>query len=321
LPRRLSDTSVEVRQFPEAHDAVFVTGQSVTRPEALRAVFLALSAAPRVVTAQGERPPVALSDTMGSFPFADSRGDAGRPVTVWYYRPPDLPAKARIVFVMHGSSRTGEEARDSGAVYGRRHRVLVLAPEFSERYYPGDAYAFGSMADSAGRLRPESQWALSAIEHLFDAVRQAAGLTTLTYDIIGHSAGGQFVHRLVLFVPGARFRRAVASSPGRYAVPWLTAAFPYGVGGIAIDSTALAQALSRDFVLLLGDHDIADRAREPEAMSQGRNRFARGLRFFAAATDAANQLGAPLGWRLVIVHGADHTPGPIVRAGLQELVR
>jgi pimeloyl-ACP methyl ester carboxylesterase len=60
-------------------------------------------------------------------------------------------------------------------------------------------------------------WALSAIEHLFDAVRQAAGLTTLTYDIIGHSAGGQFVQRLVLFVPGARS----AERLGRYLAPCL----------------------------------------------------------------------------------------------------
>ena len=293
----------------------------MTRFEAFHTVFLTLAAAPAVAAAQGERPPVALSDTMGSFPFVDSRGDAARPITVWYYRPRGLRADARIVFVLHGSSRTAEAARDSGTLYGRRHGVVILAPEFSERYYPGDAYAFGHMADSAGRLLPESRWALSAIEHLFDAVRQAAGLRTLTYDIIGHSAGGQFVHRLVLFVPSARFRRAVASSPGRYAFPWMRMAFPYGLGGTAIDSTALAHALSRDFVLLLGDHDTEDRAREPEAMSQGRNRFARGLRFFAAATEAANEFGAPLAWRLVIVHGADHSPGPMVRAGLQELDR
>jgi hypothetical protein len=55
-------------------------------------------------------------------------------------------------------------ARDSGAAYGRRKGFIVLAPEFSERYYPGDTYAFGNMVDSAGRLRPQSQWALSAID-------------------------------------------------------------------------------------------------------------------------------------------------------------
>jgi hypothetical protein len=118
-------------------------------------------------------------------------------------------------------------------------------------------------------------------------VRYAERLTASTYDIIGHSAGGQFVHRLVLFVPGARFRRAVASSPGRYAFPSLTTDFPYGLRGTPIDYADLVHALSRDFVLLLGDRDTEDRVREPEAMHQGRNRFARGLRFFAVATDVA----------------------------------
>jgi hypothetical protein len=291
----------------------------VTIREASLALFLTLGAAPVAANAQDKRPLVALSDTMGSFTFAEPHG-ADAPMTVWYYRPLTLRADAQIVFVMHGSSRTAQAARDIAAVYGRRQGSVVLAPEFSERHYPGDTYAFGNMADPRGQLLAESQWGLSAIEHLFDAVRRATGLTTPSYDMVGHSAGGQFVHRLVLFVPGARFRRAVASSPGRYAFPSLTVAFPYGLHGTAIDSAALVHALSRDFVLLLGDRDTEDRSREPEAMSQGRNRFARGLRFFAAATDAANQLGAPLAWRLVIVHGADHSPVPMVEAGLQELL-
>jgi poly(3-hydroxybutyrate) depolymerase len=292
----------------------------VTIREASLALFLTLGvAAPVAAIAQDKRPPVALADTMGSFTFAEPPG-ADAPMTVWYYRPRTLRAGAQIVFVMHGSSRTAQAARDIGAVYGRRQGSVVLAPEFSERHYPGDTYAFGNMADPRGQLLAESRWGLSAIEHLFDAVRQATGLTTLSYDIVGHSAGGQFVHRLVLFVPGARFRRAVASSPGRYAFPSLTVAFPYGLHGTAIDSAALVHALSRDFVLVLGDRDTEDRTREPEAMSQGRNRFARGLRFFAAATETANQFSAPLAWRLVILHGADHSPGPMVEAGLQELL-
>jgi dienelactone hydrolase len=293
----------------------------VPGPTSWLASCLALAAVPAVVGAQGQRQAIALADTMGSFPFLDSAGAVDRPIRVWYYRPSGHRHDTPIVFVMHGSSRTAEAARDIGAAYGRRREVIILAPEFSERYYPRDAYAFGHVIDSAGRLLPTPRWALSAIEHLFDYVRQAQRLTTPTYDIVGHSAGGQFVHRLVLFLPDARFRRAVASSPGRYALPLLTAAVPYGLGGTGIDSAGLRRALSRDFVLLLGDRDTEDRAREPEAMSQGQNRFARGLRFFAVATEVANAVGTPLGWRLVILRGADHTPGPMVQAGLEELLR
>jgi hypothetical protein len=31
----------------------------------------------------------------------------------------------------------------------------------------------------------------------------------------------------------------------------------------------------------------------------------------------ADEAGVPLAWRLVILHGYDHTPGPIIRAGFE----
>src|SRR4029453_9840864 len=82
-----------------------------------------------------------------------------------------------------------------------------------------DSYSFGGMVDTTGRLRPRNEWSLFIIEQLFDNIRARWKLETTTYDAIGHSGGAQFLHRLVLFVPEARFGRAIASSPGRYAFP------------------------------------------------------------------------------------------------------
>jgi pimeloyl-ACP methyl ester carboxylesterase len=267
-----------------------------------------------------------LKDSIGSFLFDASLGNPAPPITVWYYRPNQVDPGTRVVFLMHGSSRTGQEARDIGAVYGKKHNFILLAPEFSEKNYPeknypGDAYAFGNMLGPDEKLLPESMWVFVTIERVFDRVRKELQLSTQTYDILGHSAGGQVVHRLVLFAPHLRFRRAVASSPGRYALPKMSESFPYGFKGTSLDSSVLAQAFSRDFVLVLGDQDIDDRVRETEAMSQGANRFARGLRFFATATEQANALKIPLAWRLRIVYGADHSPRPAVQAGFEELLR
>ncbi len=123
----------------------------------------------------------------------------------------------------------------------------------------------------------------------------------------------------MLFLPSARFRRAVASSPGKYAFPSFRYAFPYGLEGSGIDAERLARAFGRDFVLLLGDRDTTDTEREPAAMLQGANRFARGLRFFATATEEARAVDATFAWRLRIVQGADHTPAPMVAAAFEEL--
>ena len=262
-----------------------------------------------------------LPDTLGSFEFRDVRGDPGRPVKVWYYRPGGSAPPSRIVFLLHGSTRTGQQAQALGAPFARADRALLLAPEFSQAHYPESSYDFGGMVDSTGRTRPDSLWTLRLIEHLFDAARQATGVADSTYDIVGHSAGGQFVHRLVLFVPDARFRRAVVSSPGRYAFPITRVQFPYGLGGSPADTATLRRAFQRDVLLVLGDKDVADQTRawEPETIAQGRNRFARGLHFFASAAEEAFALGVPLRWRLRIVDGVDHDPPRMVRAALELL--
>jgi poly(3-hydroxybutyrate) depolymerase len=282
-----------------------------------RVVLLMLVQAPLVAAGQ-ETELKAFEHVRGSFEF--DGGEEAPPVRVWYHRPSHPSPKSRVLFLMHGSSRTGEEARNIGAPFAESHDFVLLVPEFREKDYPGDRYAFGNMSDGAGHLQPEAKWGFTVIEHLFDLARQKLGLGATTYDIIGHSAGGQFVHRLVLFLPSARFRRAIASSPGRYAFPTLSQSFPYGLGGSGIDAARLARAFGRDFILLLGDRDTTDREREPAAMFQGANRYARGLRFFATATEEARALNSTLAWRLRLVNGADHTPAPMVRASLQELL-
>ena len=264
---------------------------------------------------------VLFKDPIGSFIFDSSLGNTAPPISVWYYRPENVSPDTRVVFLMHGSTRTAQEARDIGASYAKQHNFVLLAPEFSENNYPGDTYAFGNMIDTDGKLVLESKSAFGVIERVFDTVRHELRLSTESYDILGHSAGGQFVHRLVLFAPQSRFRRAVACSPGRYALPVMSFRFPYGFKGSGLDSSVLARAFSRNFVLVLGDRDTSDRVREPEAMAQGGNRFARGLRFFAAATEEANALKVPLAWRLRIAYGADHSPSAAVQVGFEELLR
>jgi hypothetical protein len=244
------------------------------------------------------------TEEIASFKFVNTARIA---ITVWYYLPPAVEANTRVVFLLHGDSRRGREARDLGARYARDGRFILIAPEFDEEHFPGDAYSFGGMVDTTRRLRPRDDWALLIIEQLFDHLRIRWKLKATTYDAIGHSGGAQFLHRLVLFVPEARFACAIASSPGRYAFATSAQQVPYGMGGT--DAAALLkQAFQRDFVLLLADRDIADRVREPEAMAEGTNRFTRGLRFFAIAVEQAVELGVPFHWELRIEHGADHSP-------------
>lgn len=216
---------------------------------------------------------------------------------------------------MHGGTRENA-ARVCGvaAPHIAAMNAVVLAPQFTDEAYPGDAYGFAAMEDGNGNATPAHRWGVAVIEGLFDQVRQALSLKPATYDIVGFSGGGQFIHRLVLTAATARYRTAIAGTPGRYLFPTDSIAFPYGFADAPVDASRLANAFGRQFILVLGDADTVDRQREEPAMQQGANLFSRGLRFFAMATEEAERLGVPLRWQLRVLPGVDHDPSAVMTA-------
>ena len=61
-----------------------------------------------------------------------------------------------------------------------------------------------------------------------DFIKQNLNNTTPKYQIFGHSAGGQFVHRYVMYKPNARYDKIIASASGWYTETDLNISFPYG---------------------------------------------------------------------------------------------
>lgn len=267
-----------------------------------------------------------MADSIGSFRFVDKRGDADKPITVWYYRPLNLPVAAPIVFVMHGVKRDAQAYRDTWMVAAERFKFLLLCPEFAATEYPRKAYQLGNLTDDAGNPLPRSGWTFGAIEHLFDFVKETTGNTSERYRIYGHSAGGQFVHRLALFLPEARYSTAVTANAGWYTMPTLDGAtFPYGLGGSVGTADDLRRAFGRRLVVLLGERDTDARdphlRRSPAARSQGRNRLERGHTFYSTARSEASRLGVSLNWKLVVVPGAAHLQQQMMPTAAEALFR
>jgi poly(3-hydroxybutyrate) depolymerase len=243
----------------------------------------------------------------GSFVFTDSKGDPEKPITVWYFRPESWDASKPVLFVMHGMLRNAESYRRAWLEPARAHDALLLVPEFASRHYSSAAYNRGGVS----LKEEESKWTFALIENLFDHVRAATGLTRTNYLIYGHSAGGQFVHRFVAFVPRARFERAVAANPGYYTMPTFEKDFPYGLKRSPMTEERLRVALSRPLTLLLGDQDTnpdaPDLNRSAGAMEQGRHRLERGQNFFVAASQVAGERDVPFHWKLQVVPGVGHS--------------
>lgn len=256
-----------------------------------------------------------------SFVFTDAKGHADRPIRVYTYRPNKCDSKCPIVFVMHGVSRTASRYRDYWELPADGHNVIVVAPEFNTRYWPREEnYSLGEVAQQTDR----EKWAYSAVEHLFDEVRDGQN----GYAIFGHSAGAQFVHRMAFFRPDNRATVMVAANAGYYLMPeWRKdkagAPYPYSLVESRVGETELRQALQRRLIVMLGDKDIdpdhPDLRKSAGAMKQGPNRLERGESFFKAATAAAGEMGVKLAWELIEVPDLAHSAERMSRAAAQTL--
>jgi poly(3-hydroxybutyrate) depolymerase len=238
-------------------------------------------------------------------------------VTVWYHVPEGLSEDARIVVVMHGAGRNGDDYRDQWAGLSDEHQFLLVVPEFSRENYPGaELYNLGHMFAEDGSPRADSLWSYSAIEPIFAEVKARTGNRSEQYIIYGHSAGGQFVHRFMMFKPDARVEIAIPANAGWYTMPTVEQGFPYGMGGLGGFQGRTVEewvrpALQRPMIVLLGEADTdstqSNLRRTPEANEQGPHRFARGHAYFETARREAARLGVPFAWRIQTVPGVAHS--------------
>jgi len=251
-------------------------------------------------------------DGIGSFAFDDA---IGRTITVWYACPEQMNAQTPVLFVMHGVQRNGEQYRDAWIEGARAKRALLVVPEFSKEQFPTtEQYNYGDVFDATGAQHEPSQWTFTAIERIFDRVKQSAQLAATTYHIYGHSAGAQFVHRLAFFLPAARLARIVSANAGWYTMPRDDIPFPYGLQRTPITREQLSRVFAKPLIVLLGEADT--NSNDPnlrnteEARAQGVNRLERGKNFYAIAQRAAAAMATPFNWQIAFVPGiGHHNPG------------
>jgi poly(3-hydroxybutyrate) depolymerase len=265
-----------------------------------------------------------LESGRSTLEVADPALPDDRKMPVHLYVPKRLKADAPILFVIHGKKREAREYRETWIPQANEHDVLLVCPEFSEELFPSsDAFNIGNVLDSDGKPTDEARWTFSIIERLFDEIRERSGSEAETYFLYGHSAGAQFVHRLVLLLPEARVERAVAANAGWYTFPVSATAYPYGLGGLPDTEERLRRAFARDLVILLGEQDTdpddPDLRTTPEAVAQGPHRLGRGQNFWTAGRDRARELGVDLRWRVQTVPGAGHSNADMARIAAELL--
>jgi len=247
------------------------------------------------------------SDT-GVFERAEAAGASKEPQRVFYHRPAGWLASGRIVMVMHGVARNASTYRDDWISQADQHGFLLICPEFSRSKFPREAwYNLGGLRRTADReLR-----SFAVPDRVFADARKRFGATAARYSIYGHSAGSQFVHRMMLIAPSALVDRTIAANAGYYTLPVFDTRYPYGLEGTEVSDAQIADFLRLPLVVLLGEADTnpdhPELLRNAEADKQGIQRFARGMNFFDVGKREADRRGVTLGWRVATVPGAGHS--------------
>jgi len=243
-------------------------------------------------------------------------------IAVSSYAPPACAAKpCPLLIAVHGMGRNAKGARDAWKAAADQAGFLVLAPRFDNDQFPSRLFQQGGVRGEPDKAK----WTFSVIERLFDAARASGRVAGNSYTIFGHSAGAQFVHRMIMLMPEARIATAAVANAGYYTLPVLAGerAYPYSLKGTPAADATLARALAKPMLVMLGDQDIdpnhhqLNRSRGAE--EQGPTRFARGQHFMAAANDEARRLGVTLRWREVDVPGVAHDQRGMAKAAAAEL--
>lgn len=243
--------------------------------------------------------------------YIDEDRNSDRPFKLQTYRPYGYTPDRPVVIVQHGVLRNGDEYRDFWVEAADKHKLLIVALTFSNEIWPGvESYNNGRVFSAGGNPRHIDGWTYALVGNVIRDMIAAEITDGENVYLFGHSAGGQFVHRLMSSQSHAPFKAVAVGNPGWYTLPTFDYPFPEGMDGVGLTEDHLVKLLAYPMTILAGDQDIAtddpNLPSEPAAMRQGPHRFARAHNYFEAGRKEAERRGVPFNWTLQVVPGIGH---------------
>ncbi len=235
----------------------------------------------------------------------------GREIVLRSAVPREVTVATPVLFVHHGVNRNGGDYRDFWLPLVDEADVLVIAPEFPAKGFPGAHwYNYGNRDDGKGHAKPRAEWTYGVPGRVFAALRAAGVTRRRGFGQFGHSAGAQFVHRALSLGFREGVQTAVSANAGTYAMPELAVDFPFGLGATGLDASALAAMLRFRLTVMAGTADVDTKSehfpKDAAAMAQGGTRYERAHRYIGAARAAAHAAGVQCGWTIIDVPGVGH---------------
>lgn len=231
-------------------------------------------------------------------------------IRYFLYTPAQLKPNARVLVSVHGISRNARNNALYFADYAERYGVVVVAPLFDKKNYPGYQ-----------RLGLKGNRADLALNEILEAVAKHTQANIQKIYLFGYSGGGQFVHRYAMAYPH-KVRAMAIGAAGWYTFPDPRQRFPYGIAPHKKlpNLTFNAQYFLRiPAYVLVGEEDIVRdssfRASDALDQQQGHNRFERGQRWISSMQQAAQQYGLETKFQFIALPNTHHSFTRSVKTG------
>lgn len=258
----------------------------------------------------------------GSFSFNSYEPLSEKPVNIHYHIPAGANMNtAPVVMVFHGMSRNADDYRDYWISSADKYGFMIFCPEFTDELYPSSEYTRGNVITS-GILNPKEVWTFSIVNPIFDRIKLATGNESESFYMFGHSAGAQFVHRCLTFMPETKAKKAISANAGWYTMPDYSVSFPYGLKDSFLETDSLPALFARDLIVLLGCADTlrtSSLRQTVEADTQGRNRYERGHNYFEWSSNYSESNSIVFEWEVIDVPDVGHTGSAMSLAAAENL--
>lgn len=271
----------------------------------------------------------------GNFYMDGGLANKNKRIRVFYHQPKQFNRKSKILIVIPGTGRNGDNYRDAWISAAEKYNVLILAPSYAEKDYDYGAYHMGGLIydlDVAGSLtsdpntnheflkeedfkfkvsRDPEEWIFNDFDRLFKLVVEEFGSDQTSYDMFGHSAGGQILHRMAIFQSKSQVDQILASNSGAYTLPEFDVPLPFGIGNSGITEIELKESFKKKLVLFIGELDNENEQgglllRSTTVDRQGIHRLARAKYFYDISEKVAIEMTSEFNWELEIVRGIGH---------------
>ena len=264
-----------------------------------------------------------------SLPYVDP-AFPDRPLVLHAARPRQYDAATPVLFAHHGVRRNGRDYRDYWLDLVDEARVLAIAIEFPEASFPEYLwYHFANLHTKDGTPNPREAWTFGIDVRLFEQLHAQGVTSRQSYGLFGHSAGGQYVHRMLSFGFRDEVAVAVSANAGTYAMPDLATPWPFGLGETDVDTEGLRALLAFPITVMAGTEDVLTTGRffpkGPRSMRQGATRYERAQNYVQSGHAAAAALQTSCAWKVIDVPGVGHdgkgmsaAAGPVVAAALHD---